>query len=241
MNKNKIDKAMSFSLERIGDVPTQGYRDSIIIVSGGMDSITMLHEFKDRIALGLSFDYGSNHNAREIPFAELHCKRLGIPHLTIPLDFMGRYFKSSLLEGADAIPEGDYDEDNMKSTVVPFRNGIMLSIAAGMAESRNLKYVMMANHSGDHTIYPDCRPEFVSAMSEAIKAGTFPGIEILAPYTGLTKGDIARRGKEMGLNYTETWSCYKGGEKHCGKCGTCRERIEALREASIEDHTEYED
>lgn len=241
MNKNKIDKATSFSLEGIGDVPTQGYRDSIIIVSGGMDSITMLHEFKDRIALGLSFDYGSNHNAKEIPFAELHCKRLGIPYLTIPLDFMGRYFKSSLLEGADAIPEGDYDEDNMKSTVVPFRNGIMLSIAAGIAESRNLKYVMMANHSGDHTIYPDCRPEFVSAMSQAIKAGTFPGIEILAPYTGITKGDIARRGKEMGLDYTETWSCYKGGEKHCGKCGTCRERIEALREAGIEDHTEYED
>lgn len=241
MNKNKIDKSTSFSLQGIGDVPTQGYRDSIIIVSGGMDSITMLHEFKDRIALGLSFDYGSNHNAKEIPFAELHCKRLGIPYLTIPLDFMGRYFKSSLLEGADAIPEGDYDEDNMKSTVVPFRNGIMLSIAAGIAESRNLKYVMMANHSGDHTIYPDCRPEFVSAMSEAIKAGTFPGIEILAPYTGITKGDIARRGKEMGLDYTETWSCYKGGEKHCGKCGTCRERIEALREAGIEDHTEYED
>lgn len=240
MNKNKIDKAMPFSLERIEDVPTQDPRDSIIIVSGGMDSITMLHEFKDRIALGLSFDYGSNHNAREISFAELHCKRLGIPHLTIPLDFMGRYFKSSLLEGADAIPEGDYDEDNMKSTVVPFRNGIMLSIAAGMAESRNLKYVMMANHSGDHTIYPDCRPEFVSAMSEAIKAGTFPGIEILAPYTGITKGDIARRGKEMGLDYTETWSCYKGGEKHCGKCGTCRERIEALKEAGIEDYTEYE-
>lgn len=241
MNKNKTDKAPSFSLEGIEDVPTQGYRDSVIIVSGGMDSITMLHEFKDRIALGLSFDYGSNHNAREIPFAELHCKRLGISHLTIPLDFMGKYFKSSLLESADAIPEGDYDEDNMKSTVVPFRNGIMISIAAGIAESRNLKYVMMANHSGDHTIYPDCRPEFVSAMSEAIKAGTFPGIEILAPYTGITKGDIARRGKEMGLDYTETWSCYKGGEKHCGKCGTCRERIEALREAGIEDHTEYED
>lgn len=241
MNKNKISEATFPSLEKVGDSSTQGLRDSIIIVSGGMDSITMLYEFKDRIALGLSFDYGSNHNAREIPFAELHCKRLGIPHLTIPLDFMGKYFKSSLLEGADAIPEGDYDEDNMKSTVVPFRNGIMLSIAAGVAESHNLKYVMMANHSGDHTIYPDCRPEFVSAMSEAIKTGTFPGIEILAPYTGITKGDIARRGKEMGLDYTETWSCYKGGEKHCGKCGTCRERIEALKEAGIEDHTEYEE
>lgn len=240
MNKNKISKAPIPSLERIVDIPAPDSRDSIIIVSGGMDSITMLYEFKDRIALGLSFDYGSNHNAREIPFAELHCKRLGIPHLSIPLDFMSKYFKSSLLEGAEAIPEGDYDEVNMKSTVVPFRNGIMLSIAAGMAESHNLKYVMMANHSGDHTIYPDCRPEFVSAMSEAIKTGTFPGIEILAPYTDITKGDIARRGKEMGLDYAETWSCYKGGEKHCGKCGTCRERIEALKDAGIEDHTEYE-
>ncbi len=146
-----------------------------------------------------------------------------------------------MLEGADAIPEGDYDEVNMQSTVVPFRNGIMLSIAAGMAESHHLKYIMMANHSGDHTIYPDCRPEFVRAMSEAVKTGTFPGIEILAPYTGITKGDIARRGKELGLDYTETWSCYKGGDRHCGKCGTCLERIEALKKAGIEDHTEYGD
>jgi 7-cyano-7-deazaguanine synthase len=241
MNKNKISKQVSLSLEGLGEMSSPVTRDSIIIVSGGMDSITMLYEFKDRIALGLSFDYGSNHNAREIPFAELHCKRLGIPHLTIPLDFMSKYFKSSLLEGADAIPEGDYDEVNMQSTVVPFRNGIMLSIAAGMAESHNLKYIMMANHSGDHTIYPDCRPEFVRAMSEAVKTGTFPGIEILAPYTGITKADIARRGKAMGLDYAETWSCYKGGDRHCGKCGTCRERIEALKEAGIEDHTEYDD
>ena len=241
MNKNKISKQVSLSLEGLGEMSSPVTRDSIIIVSGGMDSITMLYEFKDRIALGLSFDDGSNHNAREIPFAELHCKRLGIPHLTIPLDFMSKYFKSSLLEGADAIPEGDYDEVNMQSTVVPFRNGIMLSIAAGMAESHNLKYIMMANHSGDHTIYPDCRPEFVRAMSEAVKTGTFPGIEILAPYTGITKADIARRGKAMGLDYAETWSCYKGGDRHCGKCGTCRERIEALKEAGIEDHTEYDD
>lgn len=214
-------------------------RDAIIIVSGGMDSITMLYEFQDRIALGLSFDYGSNHNAREIPFAEMHCKRLGIPHITIPLDFMSRYFKSSLLEGADAIPEGDYNEVGMKSTVVPFRNGIMLSIAAGMAESQNLKYIMMANHSGDHIIYPDCRPEFVRAMSKATQTGTFPGIKILAPYTDITKGDIACRGKALGLDYTETWSCYKGGERHCGKCGTCLERIAALKDAGIKDLTEY--
>ena len=206
-----------------------------------MDSITMLYEYKERIALGISFDYGSNHNAREIPFAAMHCERLGIKHIVINLGFMHQYFKSSLLEGAEAIPEGNYDEENMKSTVVPFRNGIMLSIAAGVAESNGLKYVTMANHGGDHTIYPDCRPEFVSAMSEATRLGTYPGIEVLAPYTGITKSDIARHGKALGIDYAETWSCYKGGEHHCGKCGTCRERIEALADVGIEDHTVYDE
>ncbi len=201
----------------------------------------MLYEYKERIALGISFDYGSNHNAREIPFAAMHCERLGIKHIVINLGFMHQYFKSSLLEGAEAIPEGNYDDENMKSTVVPFRNGIMLSIAAGVAESNGLKYVMMANHGGDHTIYPDCRPEFVSAMSEATRQGTYPGIEVLAPYTGITKSDIARHGKALGIDYAETWSCYKGGEHHCGKCGTCRERIEALADAGIEDHTVYDE
>jgi 7-cyano-7-deazaguanine synthase len=215
-------------------------KDSIIIVSGGMDSVTLLYDYKDRIALGVSFDYGSNHNAKEIPFARWHCEQLGIEHITIDLAFMPKYFKSSLLEGADAIPEGHYADENMKSTVVPFRNGIMLSIAAGIAESRGLKYVMMANHGGDHTIYPDCRPEFVEAMSEATKAGTFPGIEILAPYTDITKADIAIRGKALGIDYSKTWSCYKGGDVHCGKCGTCMERKEALRDAGIADTTIYE-
>lgn len=216
-------------------------KDSIIIVSGGMDSVTLLYDYKDRIALGISFDYGSNHNAKEIPFAKLHCERLGIKHITIPLDFMHQYFKSSLLEGADAIPEGHYQDENMKSTVVPFRNGIMLAIAAGMAESYGLNHVMIANHDGDHAIYPDCRPEFISAMSNATEAGSYNGVTVLAPYTNITKGDIARRGKELGIDYNETWSCYKGGEKHCGKCGTCVERKEALHYAGIEDTTEYEE
>lgn len=216
-------------------------KDSIIIVSGGMDSVTLLYDYKDRIALGISFDYGSNHNAKEIPFAKLHCERLEIKHITIPLDFMHQYFKSSLLEGADAIPEGHYQDENMKSTVVPFRNGIMLAIAAGMAESYGLNHVMIANHDGDHAIYPDCRPEFISAMSNATEAGSYNGVTVLAPYTNITKGDIARRGKELGIDYNETWSCYKGGEKHCGKCGTCVERKEALHYAGIEDTTEYEE
>ena len=215
-------------------------KDCVLILSGGMDSTTLLYDYRDRIALAVSFDYGSNHNEKEIPFARYHAEKLGIEHITIPLAFMPQYFKSSLLEGSDAIPEGHYAADNMKSTVVPFRNGIMLAIAAGIAESRGLKFVMMANHGGDHTIYADCRPEFVKAMSQATRTGTFPGIEILAPYTNLTKSDIAMLGKTLGIDYTKTWSCYKGDEHHCGKCGTCVERKEALADAGIKDETIYE-
>lgn len=216
-------------------------KDSVIIVSGGMDSVTLLYDRKDDIALGISFDYGSNHNAKEIPLAKMHCERLGIEHITIPLGFMQQYFKSSLLAGAEAIPEGHYTDDNMKSTVVPFRNGIMIAIAAGIAESRGLKHVMMANHGGDHAIYPDCRSRFVNAMSLATQAGTYVNVDVTGPYTNATKTDIARRGAQLGIDYTETWSCYKGGTKHCGKCGTCVERKEALRDAGIEDRTEYLD
>ncbi len=226
-------------------------KDSVIILSGGMDSVTLLYDQQERIALAVTFDYGSKHNAREIPFANLHCRRLGIEHIVIPLAFMGQYFTSSLLAGQDDIPEGHYADDNMKSTVVPFRNGIMLSIAVGLADSRGLRYVMMANHSGDHTIYPDCRPEFVSAMSEAARTGTrfngtdgeadHPGVTLLCPFTSLTKGQIAARGRDLGIDYAETWSCYKGGDRHCGRCGTCVERREALAEAGIADPTVYED
>jgi len=215
-------------------------KDSVLILSGGMDSVTLLYDYQERIALAVTFDYGANHNAREIPFAKLHCERLGIEHLVIPLAFMGQYFESSLLSGADAIPEGHYADENMKSTVVPFRNGIMLSVAVGLAESRHLKFVMMANHSGDHTIYPDCTPAFVNAFNETAKAGTFEGIGLLSPYTNMTKGQIAARGKTLGIDYSETWSCYRGGEKHCGRCGTCVERREALAEADISDSTIYE-
>lgn len=216
-------------------------KDSIIVLSGGMDSVTLLHEYKERIALAVTFDYGSNHNAREILCAAENCKMLGIEHIVIPLEFMGKYFKSSLLEGADAIPEGNYNDENMKSTVVPFRNGIMLAIACGLAESRSLKHVMLANHSGDHAIYPDCRPGFVDAMSSALQQGTYDHITILAPYTDINKGDIARRGKELGLDYSKTYSCYKGGKKHCGRCGTCVERKEAFAAAGISDPTEYQE
>lgn len=216
-------------------------KKALIILSGGMDSVTLLHEYRDSIALAVTFDYGANHAEREIPLARLHCERLGIRHIVIPLDFIRQYFKSSLLEGDEAIPNGHYADENMKSTVVPFRNGIMLAIACGIAESNGLTVVMIANHAGDHAIYPDCRGTFISSMSEAMAYGTYEHIQIDAPYSSLTKGEIALIGRELGLDYSETWSCYKGGEKHCGKCGTCVERKEAMTYAGINDPTEYEE
>lgn len=215
-------------------------KKSLIILSGGMDSVTLLYDKKDEIAVAVTFDYGSNHNKREEEFAKYHCEKLGIEHIIIPLTFIHDYFKSSLLEGASAIPDGHYEDETMKSTVVPFRNGIMLSVACGIAESRELEKVLIANHFGDHAIYPDCRKGFIDAMSEAMRNGTYKGITIDAPYTNITKTDIAKIGKYLGIDYSKTYSCYKGGEKHCGKCGTCVERKEALRDAGIEDPTEYE-
>lgn len=216
-------------------------KKSLIILSGGMDSVTLLYNKKEEIALAVTFDYGSNHNKREQEYAAYHCKQLGIEHIIIPLSFIHDYFKSSLLEGAEAIPEGHYAAENMKSTVVPFRNGIMLSIACGLAESRGLDTVLIANHCGDHAIYPDCRGAFINAMSAAMSNGTYAHVKINAPYTDISKTDIARIGKTIGVDYSKTYSCYKGGEKHCGKCGTCVERKEALHDAGIDDPTEYEE
>ncbi len=221
-------------------VELRSMKDSVIVLSGGMDSVTLLWDKLDRIALAVSFDYGSNHNAREIECARRQCEKAGVEHIVIPLKFMGEYFKSSLLDGSEAIPEGHYADENMKSTVVPFRNGIMLAVACGLAESRGLKCVMLANHGGDHAIYPDCRSGFVDAMDRAMQEGTYEHIRLYSPYTHISKGDIARIGKEKGVDYSLTYSCYKGGEKHCGKCGTCVERREAMLEAGIDDPTEYE-
>lgn len=209
-------------------------KDALLVLSGGMDSTTMLYEYAGSIALAVNFNYGANHNAREAECARLNCRKLGIELVEIDLSFMGRHFESSLLSGADAIPEGHYEDANMRSTVVPFRNGIMLSVAAGLAESRGLRAVMIANHGGDHAIYPDCRAGFINAMNAAISEGTYEHIELRAPYTGLTKADIACRGARIGVNYSLTYSCYKGGRQHCGRCGTCVERREALIAAGLE-------
>jgi 7-cyano-7-deazaguanine synthase len=211
---------------------------AVLIYSGGLDSTTLLYEYRNEIQLAVSFDYGSKHNAREISYARHNCNKLGIRHMIIPLDFIGQYFKSDLLLSGGSIPEGGYADENMRSTVVPFRNGIMLAVAAGLAESLELDTVLIANHSGDHAIYPDCRPEFIDAFSKAAEYGTYNGVKVVSPYCNIDKRQIALRGKELGVDFSLTYSCYNGGEKHCGRCGTCNERKEAL--AGF-DPTEYEE
>ena len=201
---------------------------AVIVYSGGMDSTTLLHQYKDSIGLAVTFTYGARQDEAQTACAAENCSLLGIEHIVIPLDFMGRYFKSSLLKGGEAVPHGNYDEDNMKSTVVPFRNGIMLSIAVGRAESRGFDTVLIANHAGDHASYPDCRPEFVRAIGEAAQTGTYEGIRIVSPYCNLTKREIALLGRGSGVPFDKTYSCYEGRPEHCGLCGTCRERKEAL-------------
>lgn len=214
-------------------------KDSVIVFSGGLDSTTLLYEQIERIALAITFNYGSNHAQREIECAKHHCNRLGVEHLIIDLDFIKQYFKSSLLSGAEAVPEGVYNNGNMQSTVVPFRNGIMISIACGVAESRGLRRLLIANHGGDHAIYPDCRPDFIDAMNCATMAGTYLNVSIDAPYTNISKGDIVKRGIALGIDYAETYSCYKGGEYHCGRCATCVERRQAFVGAGVVDPTVY--
>lgn len=216
-------------------------RNSLIALSGGVDSTTLLYEYREEVACAVGFDYGSKHNAQELAAAKAICRELEIPYLIIPLAFIGEYFRSDLLLSGGEMQLGDYSEENMSSTVVPFRNGIMLSILAGLAESRDLQQVLIANHFGDHAIYPDCRESFVTPMGEAITAGTSNGVKLVAPYTTLTKAEIVARGTRLGVPYDKTYSCYQGGERHCGRCGTCRERHDAFVANGLKDPTLYEE
>ena len=215
--------------------------DVVVLLSGGMDSVTALYAaHRDyRQVRAVSFDYGSKHNRRELPLATHHCNLVKIEHMVMPLDMISAHFKSHLLKDGGAIPDGHYQEGAMQQTVVPFRNGIMLAVAAGFAESIGAEAVIIAAHTGDHAIYPDCREEFMAAMGDAMTAGTYAGIKLLRPFIALTKADIVALGQELKIDYATTWSCYKGGEIHCGVCGTCVERREAFQLAGVADPTAY--
>lgn len=203
-------------------------KDIVILYSGGMDSTVALYKYAENIRLAVSFNYGSKHNLREIEHAGINCKALGIEHRIIDMDLNKMGFISDLLQSGGEIPDGHYEDENMKKTVVPFRNGIMLSIAAGIAESINCQSLLISNHAGDHTIYPDCRPEFIQSMNKAIGYGTYNQVEILAPFTSINKREIALIGKSLHVPFEKTYSCYNGSDVHCGTCGTCNERKEAL-------------
>ncbi len=214
---------------------------TVVLISGGLDSTVALHDAATRgtVVLGLSFDYASKHNARELPCAAWQCAQLGIPHQIVRLDFINELFCSDLLQSGGEIPDGHYEDLSMRRTVVPFRNGIMLAVAAGVAESQGAQALVIAAHGGDHAIYPDCRETFLGPMAEAIRAGTYANIEVQRPFVNRTKADLVRRGKELRVDFSQTWSCYKGGNRHCGTCGTCVERREAFQLAGVPDPTEY--
>ena len=214
----------------------------VVLCSGGMDSVTALHwaRAQHTVVAAVSFDYGAKHNARELPFAAEHADRLGIRHEIVKLDFVNRLFASDLLTSGGDIPEGHYEAANMKQTVVPFRNAVMLSIATGFAESAGAEALVIAAHGGDHAIYPDCREAFMRAMGDAMRLGTYAEVALLRPFISYSKGRIVSEGAKLGVNFARTWSCYKGTATHCGKCGTCVERREAFIEAGVPDPTGYE-
>ena len=219
-------------------------KKTVIMLSGGIDSTTLAYYLKDKKhdLHALSFYYGQKHH-KEILVAEEMAKILQIPFKLVDIRNVGKLLKSSLTSKKEKVPEGHYAEKVMKSTVVPNRNMIMLSIAAGYAKSIKATTVAFAAHAGDHFIYPDCRPDFVTNMRLAL-ASSFgyekPFPELIAPFIALDKVDIVRLGTMLKVPFGLTWSCYKGLEKHCGKCGTCVERKEAFKLAGIKDLTEYE-
>jgi len=192
----------------------------------------------------ITFNYGQRHAKREIACAEWQADHLQLPHEIVDLRSVTPMLKGSSLTDQDVeVPEGHYAEDNMKATVVPNRNAIMLSIAYGCAVGLGAEEVYAAMHAGDHAIYPDCRPEFISALNSAFILGNEwakPIPHLLTPVIHMEKSDIAKAGTALGVRFEHTWSCYVGGVMHCAACGTCTERIEAFRKAGVHDPTTYD-
>lgn len=217
---------------------------ALAIVSGGLDSVTLAHMLAASGELGglLSFDYGQRHK-KELRYAKLCAERLKVPHALIDLTSITPHLKGSALTDAVDVPEGHYAADTMKQTIVPNRNAIMLAVAFGVAPAQGLDAVATAIHAGDHFIYPDCRPEFAE-LFERMEQKALEGcwnIKLVTPFIKSRKSEIAKKAGELGVPIAETWSCYKGGEIHCGKCGTCVERREAFDLAKVDDPTVYED
>ena len=218
---------------------------ALVVLSGGMDSATALYLAKQEFDLveAITFNYGQQHG-KEVWFAEGLATFANVRWDLIPLQALGHHLKSALTDPTIAVPEGHYADETMKATVVPNRNMIMLSIACGIAISRECNQVIIGVHAGDHPIYPDCRPEFIDSFNSAVRLGSegfhVDEFQVCAPFINMEKSDIASMGDQLGVPWEQTWSCYKGGTLHCGKCGTCVERREAFSIAGLVDPTMYE-
>ncbi|MGO4705321.1 7-cyano-7-deazaguanine synthase QueC [Microvirga sp. 2MCAF38] len=217
---------------------------TLVVCSGGLDSVTLAHKVAaERVLTRLvSFDYGQRHK-KELDSARACAARLGVPHDVVDIAAVGRLLTGSALTSGEAVPEGHYAEDSMRVTVVPNRNAIMLAIAFGIAAAEEADAVAAAVHGGDHFIYPDCRPDFIEAFETMQRHALdgFAKIALYTPFVRLNKADIVREGARLGVPFGETWSCYQGGDLHCGRCGTCVERREAFHLAGVDDPTSYED
>lgn len=217
---------------------------TLVVCSGGLDSVTLAYKVaREHTLAGLvSFNYGQRHK-KELTFAKQIAEELNVPHSIIDITNIGAQLTGSALTDNVDVPDGHYAEETMRATVVPNRNAIMLTIAYGMASAQNLDAVATAVHGGDHFIYPDCRPDFIksfeSMQNHALEG--FSEIKLYTPFLNADKTEIARQAEQYGVPIEKTWSCYKGGDIHCGRCGTCVERLEALYLAGVEDPTEYED
>lgn len=214
----------------------------VVIYSGGMDSFTVLHRaLRDgHDVYALSFNYGQRH-VKELDVAEQVTRQLGISHKIVDISAINELIaNSSLTSNSEAIPEGHYEEASMQSTVVPNRNMILLSLAIGYAVSIGAEAVYYGAHSGDHAIYPDCRPEFVRRMNDVSQIANYQPVQISVPYLDNDKAEILRDGLNMGLDYANTWTCYNGRDKACGKCGACVERLEAFAANEVTDPLPYE-
>jgi len=214
---------------------------AVLILSGGMDSTTLLYDLINQgyEVHAITFDYNQKHK-KEITCAKRTCKKLHIPQKIIDISILNDLAPSSLTREQWKVPEGNYVEETMKQTVVPNRNMVLLSLADTFAIGINASDVFYGAHAGDHTIYPDCRPVFVSAMTTAFHLCDWHDVTLHAPYLFMTKGDVVKTGISLGVNYSDTWTCYKGKKISCGRCGSCSERLEAFKEAGVQDPLKYE-
>lgn len=214
---------------------------TVVIYSGGLDSTTLLYHLRKagHELAALAVNYGQRHG-RELTRAESICGQINVRLTTLDLAGLTSVFGHNSLSDTNlAVPEGSYEPDSMKQTTVPNRNMILLSIATGWAIANDFQTVAFGAHSGEYTPYPDCRPEFAEAMDQATQLCDWQPVRILAPFVNWTKSDIVRRGAELDVPFSETWSCYVGGSTHCGRCGTCLDRRQAFEQAGVADPTTY--